>query len=280
MVRGTGASPGTAVGPAFVAARVEVVIPEVDDPRRAFDDAAKGVMSELEQLSRTADAAGREEAAAVLRAQSLMADDPMLHDAVIEALDAGAGLQQAIADSAAGLAAMLAEVPDAYLAARSTDVLEVADRITRWLARVDRVGLDGIDQASVVVATALTAADTAQLDRELVLGFVTEEGGPTGHVAVIARSLGIPAVVGAESIVGQVAAGSSIAIDGDTGEVVVEPDQVTVADFSMRAERTAQQRTAAAAFKGKRVAFGDRPHGGVGQCRWSRRCRAGPRGRG
>jgi phosphoenolpyruvate-protein phosphotransferase len=259
MVRGTGASPGSALGPAFVASRPEVVIEETDDPRSAFGDAAQGVMVELGRLSQTASAAGRQEAASVLQAQSLMAEDPMLHEAVMKALDNGASLQAAIAESAAELAAMLAELPDPYLAARSTDVLEVADRITRRLARADRVGLDGIDRASVVIAKALTAADTAQLDRDLVLGFVTEEGGPTGHVAVIARSLGIPAVVGAESIVGQVSAGSAIAIDGDTGEVVVEPDQATVLDFSQRAKRTAQRRTAAAAFRAKRVVFGDRP---------------------
>ena len=180
-------------------------------PVRAFRDAVQAVMAKLEQLSRTADGAGRTEAASVLNAQALMADDPMLHDAVMKALETGASLQAAIGIRPPELAAMLAELPDPYLAARSTDVLEVADRITRRLAGVGPVGLAGIDRASVVIATSLTAADTAQLDRDLVLGFVTEEGGPTGHVAVIARSLGIPAVVGAESIVGQVAPGISIA---------------------------------------------------------------------
>ena len=78
----------------------------------------------------------------MLQAQSLMAEDPMLHEAVMKALDNGADLQAAIAESAAELAAMLAELPDPYLAARSTDVLEVADRIARRLARADRVGLE------------------------------------------------------------------------------------------------------------------------------------------
>ena len=73
MVRGTGASPGTAVGPAFVASRAEVVIEETDDPRRAFSDASEAVTFELGQLSESAGAAGRQEAASVLQAQSLMA---------------------------------------------------------------------------------------------------------------------------------------------------------------------------------------------------------------
>ncbi|NNK92093.1 MAG: phosphoenolpyruvate--protein phosphotransferase, partial [Acidimicrobiia bacterium] len=254
---GAPASPGVVVGPAFVVTRPDIDIPDTDTPKETFAAAAKSVAADLKELEASALAAGRDEASAVLGAQALMAEDPMLGDAVNEALDAGKGLQGAVEDAAGALSAMLAAMEDEYLAARSADVIEVADRVLLRLAGVEDVALADLAAPSVVVAASLTAAQTAQMEADLVMAFVTEQGGPTGHVAVIARSLGIPAVVGAPGAVAAVAvSGTTVGGDGGTGEVIVDPDSSQVDDFTVRAARYSREREEAAAYRGAQVTFG------------------------
>ena len=254
---GTGASPGAVIGPAFVVSRTTITLPEFDQPNHAFVGAASKVHDDLLRLGDEAAGASRHEAAAVLKAQAMMANDPMLAEAVTERLNDGDDLQAAIETSASNISAMLAGMADAYLAARSADVIEVADRILRCLAGADSGGLESMTTASVVVATALTAAETARLDPERVVGFATAEGGPTSHVAVIARSLGIPAVVGVDDLGGTVTTGTPIAIDGDSGAVVIDPDERCQSDFLARAHRQETRRSEASAYLGRRVRFGD-----------------------
>lgn len=255
---GVGASRGVASGAVFLVREIDPVVPEFDDPEATFRQAAADVTVDLRSLRAAAQERGRDEAAEILGAQSLMAEDPMLADAVVEGLDSGLGLGAAIDHAATSLAATLAAMDDEYLAARSADVLEIATRIRHKLAGTSDAGLAGISEQVVIVARSLTAADTAQLDPDLVLGFVTEEGGPTGHVAVIARALGIPAVVGARNVLELAASAGSIAIDGETGEFVLDPDASALAEFNARSLANAALDKAAEAFRSIRVSYGER----------------------
>ena len=145
------------------------------------------------------------------------------------------------------------------MAERAQDVGEVIDRIRRNLAGVDSPGSPVIETPSVLVARSVTAADTALLDPELVLGFVTETGGPTSHVAIIARSLGVAAVVGADGVVGSVSDGDPIALDGSTGDVAVRPDAGTADDFRARRAAAEAEMAAAERFRGIGVSFKGEP---------------------
>lgn len=259
QLTGIGASTGAVVGPAYLVTREEVTISETGDPKQAFTDAASAVRNDLEELAAHAKSTGREEAGSVLAAQAMMAADPMLADSVNDALDSGEDLQTAVESSAKSLSDMLAALPDEYMAARSADVLEVSDRIVRRLAGVEADPLAALAEPSILVAKTLTAAETAGLEPEMVLGFVTEEGGATSHVAVIARSLGIPAVVGAEGASTSIAAGVTLAMDGATGDLIVEPGPEVLAEFAVRADREASQRAAAAAYHGTKITFDSEP---------------------
>ena len=84
------------------------------------------------------------------------------------------------------------------------------------------------------MANSLTAAETAQLDPEMVLGFATETGGPTSHVVIIARALGVPAVVGASELMAASENSSEVALDGATGQIVFDPDRAVAEDFAER----------------------------------------------
>ena len=255
--RGVAASDGIAVGPAVVIDDRAVEIADPADPPAALDAALATVAGRLAEMSQAAAAAGRSEASEVLGAQALMAEDPMLRDAVLSGLAAGRRLGEAIDAAVAEIAAMFAAIDDPYIAARADDVGEVADRLRRVLAGVPEADLASISEPSVVIARAITAAETAQLDPAAVLGFATEAGGPTSHVAIIARSLGVAAVVGVADIASAVPAGTTVALDGASGEVVVDPDQAALADFESRRAAHAAEVAAAERHKGRTVAVGD-----------------------
>ena len=184
-----------------------------------------------------------------------MASDPMLLDGIIEQLDGGANPDEAITTASSGLQAMLRGLDDPYLAQRADDIGEVAERVRRILAGVESADLSHFDEPVILVADSLTAAETAQLDPETVLGFATETGGPTSHVVIIARSLGVPAVVGAAGLMAASEGMSSVALDGATGDLFMDPTEATVSEFEARAEHHAATMAAAQEFKGSDVTY-------------------------
>lgn len=256
---GTGAAGGVAIGPAVVIDTVEVEIPDTADPVASFNEAMAAVQADLLRLQEHARNAGRTEAAEVLGAQALMAEDPMLADSVAAGVEAGATLEEAVTNTSAEIAAMFAAIDDPYIAARATDVVEVTDRVRRHLAGVESTDLGAIEVPSILVAAAITAAETALLDPNLVLGFITEAGGPTSHVAIIARSLGVAAVVGTTGVVELVSSGDSVALDGTSGDVAIRPNDETTATFTARRDAYVAAQQAAARYRGVRVSLGDRP---------------------
>lgn len=196
---GVGASPGIAVGPVVAITTEAVELDTIADPSAAIEASSANVSAQLGALSASTRESGRDEAADVLNAQSLIAEDEMIVDAVMENVDSGLDINAAFDAAATQLEALLASLPDPYLAARAADVGEVMQAIKRDLAGVD-AGETVLAEPSVLIAHELTAAETAGLDPEMVLGFATETGGATSHVAIIARSLGVPAVVGVPNL--------------------------------------------------------------------------------
>ena len=142
-------------------------------------------------------------------------------------------------DAFAAYRALLAGAGE-YLAGRVADLDDVRNRIVARLLGVPMPGVPDSDEPYVLIARDLAPADTALLDPALVLGFVTEEGGPTSHSAILARALGVPAVVALPGA-GELAEGTVIAVDGSTGEVFVEPSAEKRAEL----ERAAAERKAA-----------------------------------
>ena len=258
-ISGTPASSGVALGPAVVIDHHVVEVQDRAEPAAAFATAVDEVRQELQAMCETAREAGRAEAGDVLEAQALMAADPMLVDAVNAALADGAGLDAALTRTETDIKAIFSAIEDPYMAERAQDVGEVIDRIRRNLAGVDSPGSRVIETPSVLVARSVTAADTALLDPKLVLGFVTEAGGPTSHVAIIARSLGVAAVVGANGVVDSVRDGDPIALDGSTGDVAVRPDAGTADDFRARRAAAEAEMAAAERFRGIGVSFRGQP---------------------
>ena len=242
-LQGVGVSDGLAIGEVRHLGTAVLEPPEralapQDAPREhaRARQAAQAVAADL--LARGTLAGGQ--AQAVLEAQSLMAGDPELLAEVARRIEAGATAERAVYDAFAGYRAALAGAGE-YAAARVADLDDVRNRIMARLLGVPMPGVPDSEEPYVLVARDLAPADTALLDPSLVLGFVTEEGGPTSHTAILARSLRVPAVVavpGARAV----PQGTVIAVDGRTGEVVVGPSAEERADLA----RVAADRQAAA----------------------------------
>jgi phosphoenolpyruvate-protein phosphotransferase len=153
----------------------------------------------------------------------------------------GLSAEAAITRVAADYAEQLANLPDQYLAARAEDVREIGRRI---VAELRGISLDvQLDRPAILVAQDLSPADMVGLDRALLLAVVTESGSATGHLAIVAQGLGIPAVVGVAGALAEISDHTSLIVDGDSGTVTIAPDPARVVEAETRrasAQREAQ----------------------------------------
>lgn len=228
VLQGLAASPGLALGPAR---RLRPAAPEVprgrsEDPAReraAFDAALKAVGGELRAGRAALVTRAGEDEAAILDANLGLLDDPALLDAVRARIDDRSPSAAAVADTVAELSADYAALEDPYLRARASDLEDVGARLVRRLVgRPEPV--PALTEPGVLLAPDLSPADTATLDPALVRGIATAGGGPTGHGAILARALGVPAVMGLGAQLLELSDGTELALDGSAGTVVVAPE--------------------------------------------------------
>ncbi|RSN14900.1 phosphoenolpyruvate--protein phosphotransferase [Streptomyces sp. WAC 05977] len=222
---GVAVSPGRASGPVVRVAEPlgePASTPAPADPAAEaarIAPAAQIVAGRLEKLAETATG----EAATILITTAAMAADPALVSSAEQLVkDQNLPAPRAVHQAAGKFADALAAA-GGYMAERARDVLDVRDRLIAELLGIAPPGVPDLDSPSVLVARDLAPADTAGLDPDKVLALVTEEGGPTSHTAILARALGIPAVVAVRGVLALDA--QALAVDGDTGVVeVADPD--------------------------------------------------------
>jgi phosphocarrier protein FPr len=190
----------------------------------AAREAARGDL--VGARARIADQAGEAEAG-IFDAHLLLLDDAALLGPAKEAVDAGKSAEVAWRDAAVATAEAWRALDDPYLQERAADVEDVGARVLRHLTGETAAG--GISEAGVLVARDLTPGDTAALDRDLVQGLAIARGGATSHAAILARALGIPAVVGLGEGVLDVPEGTTVVVDGEAGTVHVDPPEEVVA---------------------------------------------------
>ena len=247
-LRGVGVSHGVAIGEVrhmgtAVLEPPAKQIAEEDAPREQ-QRARRSVEAVANDLMARGNLAGGE-AQAVLEAQALMAQDPELIADVERRITVGSSAARAVYDAFAAYRALLAGAGE-YLAGRVADLDDVRNRIVARLMGVPMPGVPDSDQPYVLIARDLAPADTALLDPSLVLGFVTEEGGPTSHSAILARALGVPAVVALPGAC-ELEERTVIAVDGSTGAVSVSPTEEEQAELTRQAE---ERKSALDAAKG------------------------------
>ncbi|HET7012104.1 MAG TPA: phosphoenolpyruvate--protein phosphotransferase [Anaerolineales bacterium] len=265
-LRGIPASEGIAIGPVHCLRPGKPEIPPrtagaFEDESRRFDEARQAAGRELAELqSRLAERAGAEEAA-IFDAHRLMLDDPMFTEQVRRRLQGGAPVEQAVAESAGEIADRLASMSADVFAARAADVRDIGNRLVRILLGRPEASLGVLREPSVIVAEDLTPSEAAGLDPRMTLGFCTAAGGLTSHTAILARMLGLPAVVGlGESLLTSVVDGDEVILDGGDGLVWVAPSASRLSEYRARQEarRRWEQAWRAAARGQGRTADGRR----------------------
>jgi phosphotransferase system enzyme I (PtsI) len=237
-LNGIGVSAGTAHGPvAVVATAIGVDTTETPSNDPAGDaaivqQAMNRVSAQLKERATRSSGNSSE----VLTATAQLAADRGLLKTVSKHLQGGEGLTSSVHNAVEEYASKLQQI-GGYMAERVTDLYDVRDRVICELRGVPAPGVPELLEPSILVAKDLAPAETATLNPSIVLGIITEEGGPTSHTAILAAQLGIPAAVKVAGIVHEAQHCDQIALDGGLGTVLIDPSEGEIAEFSARSDR-------------------------------------------
>ncbi len=222
-VPGIAASPGIAIGPVWHLKRTNFVVARTaKDPaaeERRLRQAVEAARAELRDLRADVTARSGAGQAAIFKAHEAFLDDPELIDEAVAVIGKGHSAGWAWRDVIAQRVAVLEKVDDPLLAGRAVDMSDVGNRVVRFLAEVDEQPAALPDHPVILLADDLTPSDTAAIDPARVVGFATAAGGPTSHTAIIARALGIPAIVGAGPAILAPEVGVTAVLDGSGGSL-------------------------------------------------------------
>lgn len=264
--KGIPASDGIAIGPVFCYIPAELTVPvraagSAEEELARFDAARERARVELQGLYDSIEKRAGKEEASIFVAHQEMLYDPALEGKIREFVEIGQTAEQALVNATDELADLLASVNDELFAARALDVKDVGRRVLRILLGLPDTALGAVSEPSIILAEDLTPSDTASLNPSLTLGFITAQGGLTSHSAILARTLGLPAIVGmGNGLLDHVSKGAFIVMDGRSGEMILEPNQETITRCKqIKAQRESQlQILKSAALKDARTVEGRR----------------------
>lgn len=229
QIFGKGVSKGVAAGPISFYRRASGVIPrhEVSDTAAELERFRAARETAKEQLAKLYDKAlaeAGEDAAMLFEAHQMMLDDLDFVES-IEGLIENDRLnaEAAVSDTGAQFAEMFAAMDDSYMQARAADIRDISTRVIGILTGEGESGIVS-DVPCIVAADDLAPSETVQLDKSLILGFITAGGSANSHTAILARTMGIPAIIGAGDALQTEMEGKYAIVDGQTGEAVIEPD--------------------------------------------------------
>lgn len=256
---GIPASPGVALG---TARWLQATLPNIPKARTTDPSAEctrlqlaiQATAADLARLAAQTGTTAGQSSAAIFEAQRLLASDPALYESAVALIKAqrlnGAAAWWSVMQTTAD---EFRALPDPYLQARAADALDVGRQVIARLTGASAAQIK-LDKPAILLASELTPSDTARLDRQNILGIITELGGATSHSAILARGLGIPAVVGVGEGLRQLKDGAEVGLDGSSGQITTAFTPAIRADLKARVtawknERNAQR--AAAALKGE-----------------------------
>lgn len=229
QIFGKGVSKGVAAGPISFYRRASGVIPrhEVSDTAAELERFRAARETAKEQLAKLYDKAlaeAGEDAAMLFEAHQMMLDDLDFVESIEGMIENDrVNAEAAVSDTGAQFAEMFAAMDDSYMQARAADIRDISARVIGILTGEGESGVVS-DVPCIVAADDLAPSETVQLDKSLILGFITSAGSANSHTAILARTMGIPAIISAGDALQPEMEGKYAIIDGQTGEAVIEPD--------------------------------------------------------
>lgn len=236
-------SHGIAIGPVCLAPdeHMDISNAKVNDSEgikaeiKRFDAAVEKTAKNLVQLASTNK---------IFEGHIAIAKDSTLRDAVKKRIcQQHLNAERATADAVKEIRGVFENMSDTYMKERAADITDVGNQLLACLQNRTADKFTGLKVPSIIVARNLVPSDTANLDKNLVLGFITEEGGVTSHVSIMAKSLDIPALVGVSGILDIVCDDSCVVMDAGTGEIYVDPDSDCTERFMKRQRMQEEENT-------------------------------------
>lgn len=231
-INGKGVSTGVACGPLYFYRRVSGAVPRMTDANPAvewarFEAAKSTAIGQLSALYDKALKEAGEEAAILFETHQMMLEDLDYVDAIQDRIEnQHMNAEAAVADTGEQFAEMFAAMDDSYMQARAADVKDISNRVVGILMGAVQGGIDS-PVPVILAADDLAPSETVQLDKSKILGFVTAGGSGNSHTAILARTMGIPAIIGVGNQLKEAYEGKEVFVDGQTGEVVIDADEVT-----------------------------------------------------
>ncbi|EDT4218006.1 phosphoenolpyruvate-protein phosphotransferase PtsI [Salmonella enterica subsp. salamae] len=257
MISGILASPGIAFGKALLLKEDEIVIDrkkisadKVDQEVERFLSGRAKASAQLEAIKTKAGETFGEEKEAIFEGHIMLLEDEELEQEIIALIKD----KHMTADAAAhevieGQATALEELDDEYLKERAADVCDIGKRLLRNILGLAIIDLSAIQEEVILVAADLTPSETAQLNLQKVLGFITDAGGRTSHTSIMARSLELPAIVGTGSVTSQVKNGDYLILDAVNNQVYVNPTNDVIDQLRAVQEQVASEKAELAKLK-------------------------------
>ncbi len=255
-IQGKGVSTGVAAGPLYFYQRASASLEryEVEDRDaewQRFKDAQAKAIDQLGVLAEKAREEAGDEAAMLFETHQMMCED-MDYEEAIEGFikEGGVNAEAAVTDAGEIQAEAFAAMDDDYFKARAADVKDISGRIVGILSGVVQGGIDS-DVPVVLASDDLAPSETIQLDKSKILGFVTSGGSGSSHTAILARTIGIPAIIGVGDQLKEEYAGREVIVDGGTGAVVIEADDETRARLMKKREELLRRQELLNQLKGQ-----------------------------
>ncbi|MBW6465772.1 MAG: phosphoenolpyruvate--protein phosphotransferase [Brevefilum sp.] len=240
VLTGIPAAPGLAHGKTLFLKQQEFDVPQfdiedVDQEIQRMHFACEEAQVEIVGLKDSVGSRAKGDEAAIFEAHKMILEDVALIDRAEKAIHQGTNAEKAWIDAIEFFAQMMEQIPDETLSSRAVDIRDVGRRVLGHLLGVKMFGT-ALETPAIILGQDLAPSDTAGLDKNLVLAFCTASGGPTSHTAILAKAFGLPAVVGIGEQLLSVSDGTLVLVDGDKGEVHVDPSDEFLTAFIAREE--------------------------------------------
>jgi phosphotransferase system enzyme I (PtsI) len=252
VFEGLAVSPGVTIGPAHIRESGEIQVLEyqvpaakVEHEQERFRKAlakAKRQVEKLKSKARTFHGAAGEELGYLLEAHQQMLGSSRVIEGVAKRIARDRlNAEAAVMAEITTIAQKFEQMDDPYLRARAEEIREVGMRVVRSLADHQMSGFTTLEVGSIVIAEEITPADTALMDPRRIGGFASVLGGAEGHTAIMARSLGLPAVLGIADLLGGITTGETVIVDGSNGLVIANPSAKRLAFYQNRRQELARE---------------------------------------
>lgn len=256
MIQGKGVSKGVEKGPLYFFQRpdttiVKTTVTDVEAEKARLAAAQAASMEQLEVLAEKCREEAGDEAAVLFETHAMFVEDEDFVECMTSVMEEeSCNAEYAVEQAGEQFAAMFAAMDDAYMQARAADIKDVARRILDNLMGVVAGGIDS-DVPVILAADDLAPSETLQLDKSKILAFVTQGGSGNSHTAILARTMGIPAVCGAGDALKQDYNGRTAYIDGETGELFLDPDEITLTALKEKREKQLEMKKLLETMKGQ-----------------------------